>query len=482
MTSPALPPDLESVSVCVPDHYGRLAGKRIAAHRFGEILAGGLDMPDFHLVTGPDNQPAAGVAATGDHTGFPNDVLWPDMETFRRLPWDPDTGIVLAQARRRDGSVIAEAPRAILQHQAERLASHGLSAWVATELEFYVYEDSYAQSFRKGYRGLSPLYHRNGDNDVLVTEFLDGYLRPLRRAMAEVGLPAEATQGEGGVGQVEMNFPADAPLRAADAHALFKHAAKAIAYRHDRCVTFMAQPDQDQAASGCHLHLSLRDQAGLPCTAAPGTGAPDSPGPGSPGPGSPGPGSPGPGTELSERARRFLAGLLAFSPELTLLHAPVVNSYRRLQPGGWAPAAATWGHDDRRTMVRVVGSGASLRLEFRLPGADANPYLAIAAALAAGIAGLETLETEAALPVDLRTAAARGGDQDPGAALAPGRTAPPIPMDLTEAIQRFEESKLAGQAFGEDIRAHVAGMARHELRLARRAVTDWELGRGFETA
>ena len=281
MTSPALPPDLESVSVCVPDHYGRLAGKRIAAHRFGEILAGGLDMPDFHLVTGPDNQPAAGVAATGDHTGFPNDVLWPDMETFRRLPWDPDTGIVLAQARRRDGSVIAEAPRAILQHQAERLASHGLSAWVATELEFYVYEDSYAQSFRKGYRSLSPLYHRNGDNDVLVTEFLDGYLRPLRRAMADVGLPAEATQGEGGVGQVEMNFPADAPLRAADAHALFKHAAKAIAYRHDRCVTFMAQPDQDQAASGCHLHLSLRDQAGLPCTAAPGTAAPGSPAPGS---------------------------------------------------------------------------------------------------------------------------------------------------------------------------------------------------------
>jgi len=463
MTSPALPPDLESVSVCIPDHYGRLAGKRIAAHRFGEILAGGLDMPDFHLVTGPDNQPAAGVAATGDHTGFPNDVLWPDMETFRRLPWDPDSAIVLAQARRRDGSVIAEAPRAILQHQTERLASHGLSAWVATELEFYVYEDSYAQSFRKGYRGLSPLYHRNGDNDVLVTEFLDGYLRPLRRAMAEVGLPAEATQGEGGVGQVEMNFPADAPLRAADAHTLFKHAAKAIAHRHDRCVTFMAQPDQDQAASGCHLHLSLRDQAGLPCTAAPASAAPATAGPG----------TAAPGTELSERARRFLAGLLAFSPELTLLHAPVVNSYRRLQPGGWAPAAATWGHDDRRAMVRVVGSGPSLRLEFRLPGADANPYLAIAAALAAGIAGLE--EDGIELPASLRATAAHGSaaDRTPDS---------PVPMDLTEAIARFETSKLASHAFGESVGQHVAGMARHELRLARRAVTDWELARGFETA
>jgi glutamine synthetase len=455
MTSPALPPDLESVSVCVPDHYGRLAGKRIAAHRFGAVLESGLDMPDFHLVTGPDNQPAAGVAATGDHTGFPNDVLWPDMETFRRLPWDPDTGIVLAEARRRDGSVIAEAPRAILQRQAERLASHGLSAWVATELEFYVYEDSYAQSFLKGYRGLSPLYHRNGDNDVLVTEILDGYLRPLRRAMADLGLPAETTQGEGGVGQVEMNFPADAPLHTADAHVLFKHAAKAIAHRHGRCVTFLAQPDTGQAGSGCHLHLSLRDQASLPCMTA------------------------AAGTELSERARRFLAGLLAFSPELTLLHAPGVNSYRRLQPGGWAPAAATWGHDDRRTMVRVVGSGPSLRLEFRLPGADANPYLAIAATLAAGVAGLEE---EVALPADLRTAISSGT----AAVLASGRAAPPdppaVPMDLTEAIQRFEESKLAARAFGEDIRAHVAGMARHELALARRAVTDWELERGFETA
>src|ERR1700733_10939236 len=168
MTSPALPPDLESVSVCVPDHYGRLAGKRIAAHRFGEILAGGRDMPDFHLVTGPDIQPAAGVAATGDHTGFPNDVLWPDMPTLRRLPWQPECAIVMAEARRRDGSVIPEAPRAILLRQTERLAQHRLFAWVATELEFYVYEDSYTESFRKGYRDLGGLYHRIGDNDVLV--------------------------------------------------------------------------------------------------------------------------------------------------------------------------------------------------------------------------------------------------------------------------------------------------------------------------
>jgi glutamine synthetase len=453
MTGTALPSDLESVSVCIPDHYGRLAGKRIAAGRLEAVLGSGLDMPDFHLVTGPDNQPASGLAATGPQTGFPNDVLWPDMQTFRRLPWDRTSGIVLAEARRMDGTVVAEAPRAILQRQVKRLAYCGLSAWVATELEFYVYEDSYPESFRKGYRGLSPLYHRNGDNDVLVTEFLDQYLRPLRLAMAELGLPAEATQGEGGVGQAEMNFPAGAPIPAADGHALFKHAAKAIAYQHSRAVTFMAKPDQLQAGSGCHLHLSLRDETGSPCTAAAGPGAA--------------------GTELSERARQFLAGVLAFSPELTLLHAPVVNSYRRLQPGGWAPSAVTWGYDNRAVMVRVIGSGPSLRMEFRLPGADANPYLTIAATLAAGIGGLE--EDGIELPAAAQGAAVQGAADDAG-------HGPAVPLDLTEAIQRFQESKLASRAFGESVRDHVAGMARHQLRLARRAVTDWELEHGFETA
>jgi glutamine synthetase len=453
-----LPPDLESISICVPDHYGRLAGKRIAAGRLEAVLAHGLDMPDFHLVTGPDIQPSAGVAATGDHTGFPNDVLWPDMQTFRRLPWDPASGIVLADARRRDGAVIPETPRAILQRQTERLARRGLSAWVATELEFYVYEDSYPRSFRKGYRGLSPLYHRCGDNDVLVTEFLDQYLRPLRQTMAGLGLPAETTQGEGGAGQAEINFPASAPMAAADGHALFKHAAKAIAYQRSCAVTFMAMPDQFQAGSGCHLHLSLRDEAGSPCTAAPDGGQA--------------------GTELSDRARGFLAGLLAFSPELTLMHAPVVNSYRRLQPGGWAPSSATWGYDNRAVMVRVVGSGPSLRMELRLPGADANPYLTIAAALAAGIGGLDE-QTElpaATLPTDMPPTASGVGPDVP----SPG--AGVVPMDLTEAIQRFAGSKLAGRAFGEGIRQHVASMARHQLALARRAVTDWELGLGFETA
>jgi glutamine synthetase len=407
-------------------------------------------MPDFHLITDPDLQPSTGIAATGDHTGFPNDVLWPDMQTFRRLPWDPASGIVLADACRRRCRHSRDAPG----HPAAADRTAGAAravAWVATELEFYAYEDSYPQSLRKGYRDLSPLYHRSGDNDVLVTEVLDLYLRPLRLAMAGLGLPAETTQSEGGAGQAEINFPASAPVAAADGHSLFKHAAKAIAHQRSCSVTFMAMPSQFQAGSGCHLHLSLRDEAGNPCTAAPGSGAAD--------------------TELSDHARAFLGGLLAFSPELTLLHAPLVNSYRRLQPGGWAPSAATWGYDNRAAMVRVVGRGNSLRMELRLPGADASPYLSIAAALAAGIGGLEE-GTE--LPAAMQPAAGAQGPGDP--------RPEPVPMDLTEAIQRFACSKLADRAFGEGVRDHVVCMARHQLRLPRLAVTDWELSHGFETA
>jgi glutamine synthetase len=446
--TPTPPAGLETVSICVPDHYGRLAGKRVAADRLDAITRSGLDMPDFHLITGPQVQPVPGLPVTGKHTGFPNDVLWPDMGTFQVLPWDPASGIVLAEARRHDGTVIPEAPRAILQRQVERLARHGLSTWVASELEFYVYENSYKQAFQQGYRGLDPLYHRIGDNDVLVTEFLDQYLRPLRHAMAELGMAAETTQGEGGSGQVELNFPPGEPLSTADGHTLFKYAAKIIAYRNSRAVTFMAMPDQDQATSGCHLHISLRDDTGSPCTARA-------------------------GTELSERARQFLAGILAFSPELTLMHAPLMNSYRRLQPGGWAPTCPTWGYDNRTAMVRVVGSGHSLRMEFRLPGADANPYLAIAAALAAGIAGLEDDGIE--LPAEMRGATTQNAEGTATRAVA-------VPLDLTEAIERFDGSKLASQAFGDGVRGHIAGMARHELALARRTVTDWELQHGFEPA
>jgi glutamine synthetase len=247
-----------------------------------------------------------------------------------------------------------------------------------------------------------------------------------------------------------MNFPAGPPVQTADGHVLFKHAAKAIAHQHSRAVTFMAKPDQHQPGSGCHLHLSLRDEEGSPCTAA----------------------GPDPAdTQLSERARRFLAGVLAFSPELTLLHAPLVNSYRRLQPGDWAPSVANWAFDNRAAMVRVVGRGPSLRMEFRLPGADANPYLTIAGVLAAGMAGLEDAG------IDLPASLPPGGS--PANAAHAGAT---VPMDLTDAIRQFEESKLARRAFGDAVRDHVTCMARHQLTLSRRAVTDRELEQGFETA
>jgi glutamine synthetase len=319
---------------------------------------------------------------------------------------------------------------------------------VATELEFYVFSDSYEALSDKNYSELRPLYHRHGDHDVLVTGFLDRFLAPVRQAMAAMGVPALSTIGEGGVGQAEINFGHGDPLSTADHHVLFKHTTKALAEQQKLAATFMAKPKETAAGSGCHIHLSLWDAAdSSPVTPS----AEDS-------------------MHLSERARAFLAGVLKYSAELAVLHAPYANSYRRLQPGSWAPITATWGYDNRTVLARVLGSGSALRVEFRLPGADANPYLSIAALLAAGIAGLDE---RAAL------SAPSSGDASMVPLPAPGAA---LPRDLGQATLAFDASALACEAFGAPVHAHLAARAEAEWASATRAVTDWDRRHGFEGA
>jgi glutamine synthetase len=452
MTHPIMPPDLRRVRVCAPDHYGRLTGHEICASRLDAVSASGLELTGTELSFGPASLPAADLPEPGrDDPALGGGVLWPDMETFRRLPWDPANGIVIAHERRPDGTPLAEAPRTILQQQADRLARHGLHAQVASELEFYVFEDSYPQAFSKAYRRLHPLRHRDRRDHLnrkvrgMLTDVLDFYLRPLREIMSDLGLPTEGAHGAGGPGHAQVSFPASEPRRAADSHALFKYAAKALAEEQSRAVTFMAKPDQLQAGSSCRFQIALRDADGNPCTAACA--------------------DPG-GTELSEQARQFLSGVVNYTPELVLLHAPLVNSYRRLQPSGSARSAPVWGNDNPDAMVRIIGGGPSLRMEFRLPGADVNPYLSIAALLAAGLAGLTD------------------GATGPAAAVEPfgPLPSPVVPLDLTEAVRRFEQSPLPAAVFGAQAAGHITAMARHQLRMSRCAVTDWELEHGFETA
>ncbi len=434
-----LPPAASTVAVAVPNHAGRLIGKRIPAERWASVSESGMAMPDFHLVSAVDNLPVLGMQVTGLHTGFRNGVLLPDEATLAPLPWEEGTVIVLCDTLDSRGRLVAEAPRSILKQQLRCLQERGFEATVASELEFYLYRTSYEDVHKAAYQRVEPSYHRHPDNDILISGYAEPFLSTLRENLAHMGIPVWATQGEGGRGQYELNLSHSDPLRAADMHVLYKHAVKATAQELGVSVTFMAKPSRD-VGSGCHIHLSLL-RAGRN-TLGDGAGG------------------------LSRTGERFLGGLLAFAGDFTALHAPYANSYRRLQPGSWAPSNVTWGFDNRTCLVRVVGSGEDIRFEFRLPGADVNPYLAGAALFAAGLAGLDG-ELEPPPPVT--------GNAYELDALA-------LPGDLTESTQRFAESETAANGLGPQVHAHLLGMAVNERNEARAAVTDWDLQRGFENA
>lgn len=434
-----LPPDIRQVALCAPDNAGRLIGKRVPARRWPALLEHGMAAPNFHLVTNLDNVPYTDLAVTGPRQGFRNGLLRALPETAFRDPAEPGTLFVLADTLTSEGAAYEEAPRRVLSRQAERLAALGLTATVATELEFYLFEGNPDAAARANYRELVPFCRRNLDNDVLLTARANPYLDALTAALADAGIAVEAVQGEGSPGQLEVNTAHGSPLSTADRHVIFKHLARSTAHAQGRTVTFLAKSRADLAGSGGHAHIALASADG-PLL--------------------------GHGGELSAEGRSFVAGLLAFTPELTLLHAPYANSYKRLVPGSFTPLKATWGHDNRTCLVRACGDERGTRLEFRLAGADANPYHLVAAILIAGLAGLAR---------DLPLAPPVEGD-------AAEADASPVPRDLTEAVAAFAASSVAADALGAAAHAHVLALAKHELEAWRRAVTDWEVERGFDYA
>jgi glutamine synthetase len=431
---------VDTVAFAIPDNIGRLIGKRVPVDRYGEINGAGLKMPDFHLVTGIENAPHAGLAVTGPHTGFPNGVLRPDSATLRLLPWSPREALVICDAYDADGRPAEVAPRWVLRRQVERLDGLGLQARAATELEFYLFRGSYEKAQRLGYRRLVPSYDLSGDNDLLVAGRDEAVIGDIRRLMPQAGIPIEVSQGEGGPGQHEVALAHASPLEMADRHVVYKHAVKEISARAGYAATFMAKVREDQPGSSCHVHISVSAGGGSALARPDGS--------------------------LTAFGRSFLAGLLAFTPELILLHAPFANSYRRLVKDSWAPSNLTWGYDNRTTCIRILGSARDFRFECRLPGADANPYLALAAVLAAGLEGVER---------ELEPPAPTSGD-------AYAQEAPQLPADLAEAVAGFRTSKVAARAFGQAVRDHFAILGVKELEAVRRAVTDWDLKRGFERA
>ncbi|MDB1089972.1 glutamine synthetase family protein [Streptomyces sp. ACA25] len=440
---------IEEVIVAVPDLQGRLQGSRLSVPHFLDTAArDGFGACLYLLATDVGMDTGPGYAIDAWNTGFGDFVLHPDPATLRALPWDPGTALVLADAHWPDGRPVRVAPRRILREQLDALARRGLTALAGTELEFLVFQDSYRQAWESRYHGLRTSTRYNVDYSLQGLSDLEPLVRRIRREMVRAGLTMETARGEVHPGQYEIVFRYDEAMTTCDHHVLFKTGAKQIAAQEGRAVTFMPKFDEGEGNS-CHIHLSLRGTDGSAVLADPHDDD----------------ASAGPERGMSALMRHFVAGQLACLADFTLLMAPNINSYKRLRPGAFAPTGITWGRDNRTCPVRVVGSGHSLRIEHRVPGGDANPYLAVAAVVAAGMHGIEHR-----LPLP-----------DPHRANALTDPAVPrLPATLTEALHRWENSELATTIFGEAVVGHYAQAARTELAAFESAVTDWERVRTFE--
>ncbi|WP_408632718.1 glutamine synthetase family protein [Mycobacterium saskatchewanense] len=433
--------EVDTVIVAFADMQGRLVGKRVSARLFvDEVAAHGAECCNYLLAVDVEMNTVAGYAMSSWETGYGDMVMTPDLFTLRLVPWLPATALVIADLAWADGSPVAVAPRAVLRRQLDRLAERGLTADLATELEFMVFDEPYRQAWAAGYRGLTPASDYNIDYAVLASSRMEPLLRDIRQGMQGAGLQFEAVKGECNRGQQEIGFRYDEALITCDNHTIYKNGAKEIADQHGKSLTFMAKYDEREGNS-CHIHLSLR--------------GPD-------------------GSAFFDRDRpngmsgifcSFVAGLLATLPELTLFHAPNINSYKRFADGSFAPTAIAWGLDNRTCALRVVGHGRNIRVECRVPGGDVNPYLAVAALIAGGLYGVEQ-GLEAPEPYPGNAYGATGVER--------------LPATLAEAAALFEGSTLARQAFGDDVVAHYLNNARVEVAAFNATVTDWERMRGFE--
>jgi glutamine synthetase len=431
---------VDTVVVAITDLQGRLQGKRIdATHFLQDVLGHGTEGCNYLLAVDVEMNCVDGYAISSWDRGYGDLVMEPDLKTLRRVPWQPGTAMVLADVLWLDRKPVVESPRQILQRQVDRLAERGWLAMVGTELEFILFDDTYEQAWNKHYADLTPANQYNIDYSILGTSRVEPLLRAIRLGMRDAGMQVESAKGECNPGQHEIAFKYTDAMTTCDNHVIYKTGAKEIAAQHGSSLTFMAKYNEREGNS-CHVHLSLRTPEGDPVFAGDG---PD-------------------GT--SRVFEQFVSGQLAALRELSYFFAPNVNSYKRYQPGTFAPTAVMWGVDNRTCAVRTVGHGSSLRFENRLPGGDVNPYLAVAAMIAAGLHGIDN---------DLDAV-------PPFAGNAYVSDAPRVPTTLREAADLWRDSPIARAAFGDAVVDHYANTADVELAAFDAAVTDWERVRNFE--
>jgi glutamine synthetase len=430
--------EIDTVVLAFTDMQGRLQGKRLHAAYFLDVaLEHGTEGCNYLLAVDIDMNTVDGYAMSSWEKGYGDMEFVPDYDTLRVLPHLPGTVMVQCDLVWLDHAPVVQSPRTVLRTQLERAHAAGWQALAGTELEFIVFDTSYEQAWDQRYRDLVPSNQYNVDYSLLGTSRVEPLLRDIRNHMYLAGLDVEGAKGECNLGQHEIGFLYADALVTADNHSVYKTSAKEIAAQHGKSITFLAKFNEREGSS-CHIHLSLRGLDGSTVFWD--------------------------GDKRSALYDSFVAGVLTSMRDFTLMYAPNINSYKRFAPGSFAPTAIAWGNDNRTCAVRLVGRGAGARMENRVPGADVNPYLALAAMLAGGLHGIEN-----ELPLE---------DELVGNAYTSGREK--VPGTLAAAREAFATSKVARAALGDEVVDHYVNMADVELAAYNATVTDWELRRGFE--
>lgn len=437
--------DIDTLIVAFTDHYGRLLGKRFDADFFlTEIVAAGSHACDYLLTTDMEMEPVPGYSLANWELGYGDFHLIPDWSTLRHISWQNKTALVLCNLENEKiHQPVAVAPRSVLLKQLSALEQAGFASKAASELEYYLLSCSYRQAHDQNYHQLPTSGWYLEDYHILQGTRTEQFTGAVRRHLKNSGLRVENSKGEWGLGQHEINIHYADTLAMADQHMVFKQCLKEIADQMGLAVTFMAKYRDDGAGSSCHLHLSLW-QNGLNVF--------------------PGPHQLGP-VMGSDIFRWFLGGWIAHVPDVMPFYAPTINAYKRYVDNSWAPTRLAWSYDNRTAGFRVVGRGPSLRIECRIPGADCNPYLAFAAALASGLDGIRNqIEPPPIFTGDIYAA----------------KSLPRVPYTLEKAVQLFKDSKFSRQVFGAEVIDHYTHFYSKEVEAYNFAVTDWERRRYFE--
>ena len=434
---------IDTVLTCFTDMQTRLFGKRVEGGFFlEEVQSHGIEACNYLLALDMEMDPVPGYRLANWEKGYGDFHVVPDLATLRRIPWLDRTALVLCDVVAENGDPVVQSPRQVLKRQVERALERGYAPMFGSELEFYLLKESYAEANEKHYRNLTPSIPYILDYHILATTFDEDVVGDLRRGMQGAGIPVEFSKGEAWPGQHELNFRFADAVTTADRHVVYKNGAKEIANQHGRSITFMAKPDHSWIGNSCHIHSSLWAPDGSRSLFVEENGH-------------------GPSAVFN----RYLAGLIAHMRELSVFVAPNVNSYKRFASESWAPTTLAAARDNRTCGFRIVGHGNGFRVESRIPGADANPYLAFAAMIAAGLHGLDN-------ELDPPPLFEGNAYADP--------TLPRVPSTLREAIAELEGSTMAREAFGDDVVDHYLNYAKTEQQLFDEVVTCYERERLFE--